>query len=346
MKDSSKALITPLLSIFVVLFIGTTALAFVLYNVERSMFDAQLYIQSFEEEGVYQRLPDLISKVLVAASQKAEVGSPLAMIHTLSQEEWGFYVARLFPPAELKILADDMVISLIAQITGESDTVVLSLASLKTHLSSSQGIDTLYNILKAQPDCSIAQLTALMMGHQEIFLCNPPETFLFVDLTPFIKSQISGLITLLPEQVTLIVPSGEQVQKVQELETLRLSMRLSPILPILSLLMVTAIGVRSIMSWLTLWGYSLFLAGLFSMTTTLLSKPIAALVVQILIAPALPDTLPQDVIEVFRGLAATVIFNAIQPTIKVAGAIALTGMIMVALSLLTRRKKESSSATR
>lgn len=346
MKDSSKALTNLLTSIFVVLFIGTTGLAFVLYNVERSMFDAQLYIRSFEEEGVYQRLPDLISKVLVTAAQRAEVGNPLAMVNSLSQEEWGFYIARLFPPAEIKILADEMVISLIAHITGESDTVVLSLASLKTHLSSPQGIDTLYTILKAQPDCSIDQLTALMMGHREIFLCNPPETFLFVDLTPMIKSQISGLVALLPDQITLISPSGGQVHKVQELENLRLFMRISPILPILFLLLVTAIRVRSVMSWLSLWGYSLMLAGLFSMATTLLSKPIATLVVQLLIVPVLPDTLPGDVIEVFRGLAATVMYNAIQPTIKAASAIALTGIFMVALSLLIRRIKVSSSVAK
>lgn len=346
MEDFSKTLTRVLAITFAVLFVVSTALAFMLYNMESSMFDAALYIQAFEDEGVYQRLPGLMSQALVSAAQEAEVDNPLVMLNALSQEEWDFYIAQLLPPAELKILADDLINAMMSYVTGESDTVVLSLGNLKTHLSSQQGIDALYEILQAQPDCTAEQLTAMVMGQQNVSLCNPPDTFLFIDLTPLIKAQIKGVVVLMPEQVTLIAPGGEQVKRVRDLERVRLAMRLSPVLPVLFLLLVTAVAVRSFVDSLNWWGYSLLLAGLVSMAFTLLSRPLTALAVQLFITPALPDILPAGVIEIFRDLAATIAYNAVLPTMKTAGMIALIGLGMVAGTLVAHVVKNRSFENR
>jgi hypothetical protein len=287
-----------------------------------------------------------MAQAMFSAMQEAEADNPIVTLNTLSQEEWGFYIAQLLPPTELKILADDLVTSLVSYVTGESDTVVLFLGNLKTHLSSPQSIDALYDILKAQPDCTAEQLTAMVLGQQNVTLCKPPDTFLFVDLTPLIKAQIKGAVALMPEQVTLIAPGGEQAKRVENLERMRLVMRLSPALPVLFLLLVTAVAVRSFIDWLNWWGYPVLLAGLVSMVFTLLSKPLAALAVQLFITPALPDILPADGIEIFRDLAATIAYNAVLPTMKTAGIIALIGLGMVVGTLVVRVAKNRSFENR
>jgi hypothetical protein len=62
MKVSARTFISILAGIFVVLFVLSTATAFALVNVERSVFDARLYIQTLDEENVYQQLPELTAQ--------------------------------------------------------------------------------------------------------------------------------------------------------------------------------------------------------------------------------------------------------------------------------------------
>ncbi len=232
MKSFSKVLA----GIFAILFVGTTALAFVLYNLEQSLFDTELYIQAFEKENLYQRLPDLAAQALKVSAQQADSNDPLVLLRNLSEEEWGIFMDELLPPTELEILAEDTVRQIVAYLNGENDQVVLSLTSLKSHMSSPQGVNAIYGLLKAQPDCTLEQLTNMALGQQDMALCNPPETFLFVDLKPLIESQIKTTVLFIPEQATLISADSNRAQELQDLKELRTIMRLSPLVPIFCLL--------------------------------------------------------------------------------------------------------------
>jgi hypothetical protein len=123
-------------------------------------------------------------------------------------------------------------------------------------------------------------------------------------------------------------------------------MRLSPVLPVLFLLLVTIVAVRSVVDLLNWWGYSLLLAGLVSIVFTLLSKPLVALAVQLFITPVLPDILPAEVIEIFRDLAATIAYNAVLPAMKSAGIIALIGLGMVVGTFVVHMVKNRSFENR
>ena len=121
-------------------------------------------------------------------------------------------------------------------------------------------------------------------------------------------------------------------------------MRLSPILPVFSLLALTILAVRSLNDWLNWWGYPLLLAGLASLSLSLLGGPLAAGTFQLFIAPALPDVLPQFIVELFRDLTATIVRNALHPTLIVAGLMALIGLILIALTFLLRDRLQKSAA--
>jgi len=336
-----------LAGLFAILFIGTTALAFMLYSVEQSAFDAGLYIQALDEENFYQRLPELTAQSLTVAARRSGGNGVLAVFRNLSDDEWRVFVTELFPPDVLRNLAENAVTQVISYLNGDSDIAVLPLAGLKAHLQSPEGVSAVYAMLRSQPDCTLEQLTEMALNQQALTLCNPPDSFLFIDLSPIIDAEIRGLMSLIPEQVTIISADANRLQKLRDLRALRLFMNLSPLVPLLCLLAITAFAVRSVQSWLTWWGYPFLLGGLLSMTLSVVSAPIAALTFRVFIGSILPDALPPEILNVFRDLTAAIVRNAVRPTLPIAGLLALVGLIMVALTFLLRiRLQKSAKYTR
>jgi hypothetical protein len=178
----------------------------------------------------------------------------------------------------------------------------------------------------------------MALNQQALSLCNPPETFLLFDLRPLIESQIRAAVSLLPEQVAFISADENRIQTLRDLKALRLFMRLSPLVPVFCLFAITALAVRSLLDWLNWWGYPFLFAGLMSASLSVISRPLAAGTFQVFIAPALPDALPQYVVDVFRDLTATIVRNAVLPTLFVAGILAMAGLSMVALTFLFRNR--------
>jgi len=321
-----------------ILFIGTTVLTLALYNVEKSAFDAELYIRAMDDENIYQRVPELTAQSLAVAAQRAGDNSLMSIFKNLSGDDWRRFVSELFPPEVLRTLAEDGVNQFIAYINGERDNVILSLAGLKAHLNSPEGINAIYGLVQSQPDCTVEQLTTMAMGGAGFVLCNPPESFLFIDLRPIYEQQIRAAVGLIPEQVTLVTTGPDRAQQVQDLRFTRAIIRLTPVLPVLCLFMLTLFAVRSIGDWLNWWGYPFLLAGLFSMFLGALSGPIAAVTFQLFIAPVLPDALPQEIVNVFRDLTGRIVGNTLQPTLLIAGVIMFCGLIMVTLAFLLRKR--------
>jgi len=335
-----------LAGIFAILFIVTAVLAFVLFSVEQNAFDPELYIQALDEEGVYQRLPELTAQALSIAAQRPNANLILSLFKNLSEEEWQAFVNELFPPDVLRTLAVDAVTQVLDYLNGGRDTVTLSLATLKAHMQSPEGVSAVYGMLKTQPDCSVEQLTAMALNQGELTLCNPPETFLFFDLRPVIEAQIQGAMSLLPEQATIIRADASHIQTLRDLQALRLFMRWSPLMPVFCMLLITLLAVRSIRDWLNWWGYPLLIAGLLSMTLSAISGIIASLTFQVFIAVALPDAIPPEITGVFKDISATIVRRAVQPTLPLAGVMALTGLIMVSIALLFRKRFQNSPVYR
>jgi hypothetical protein len=203
-------------------------------------------------------------------------------------------------------------------------------------MQSPEGINAVTGILEVQPDCTVEQLTAMALNQQALTLCNPPDTFLIFDLRPIIAGQISRLISLIPEQVTIIPAGSFRPPYLNYLGDLRILMRLSPLLPILCLLIIAILVVRTWRGWLNWWGYPLLFAGLISLFLSAISAPLSSLTFQLLFAPALPAVFPVDLLEMLRRLTAAIVRNALQPVLLVAGIMLLVGLVMVALAFLFR----------
>jgi hypothetical protein len=265
----------------------------------------------------------------------------MSLLKNLSEEQWRVFVVELFPPEILKVLAEDAVTQTVAYLNGEQDRVILSLTSIKAYLGSQGGTDAIFGMLEDQPDCTLEQLTAMATGQTEMILCHPPETILFIDVRPVYESQIKAAVSLIPEQVSLFQANENRIQNIRDLRTLRLFMRVSPLLPLMFLVLMTVSAVRSLKDWLNWWGYPFLFAGLLSMFIGVLSGPMASLTFQIFIATALPDVIPQSIVNLFKELTAAIIRNALQPTLFIAGGMAFVGLFMIALTFLFRGQPQS-----
>ena len=338
MRDPLKRLLEILAVITAILFVASTPAAFILYSLERSVFEADLYIQAMDEENVYQLLPTLTAQTLAAAAQRSGDPGILSVFRNLAVEEWQAMIIQLLPPDVLKVLTTDAVTQIMAYISGERADVVLSLAGLKAQMQSPEGVNAVYGMLEAQPDCTVEQLTAMALNQLALTLCNPPDSFLFFDLGPIYTAQISGLMSLIPEQVTIISAGSSQPKYLQNLDDWRILMRLSPLFPILCLLIILVLVVRSFHAWLNWWGYPVLFAGVISLFLGVLSAPLSSLTFQVLFAPALSAVFPAGFLEMFRGITATIVRNAIQPVLLMAGIMILAGLVMVALGFLLRGK--------
>jgi hypothetical protein len=338
MEVSARTFIGIMTGIFVILFVVTTATAFALVSVEGSVFDASLYVQALDEENVYQQLPALTAQALASVAQQPGRPSPLSVFRNLSTDEWRTLVMELLPPDLMRALTDDVVVQIMAYLNGERNNAVLDLTALNAHLQSPEGVAAVYRMLKEQPDCTLDQLRAMALGQGGLTLCNPPETFLFVNLRPIVETEIRGALSLIPEQITLLSAGPNRLQALRDLNAIRLFMRLSPLVPATCLLLVTILAVRSLRGWLAWWGVAFLFAGLASIFLGALSGPMASLTFQVFIAPVIPGFLPAEIVGVFRGLTAAIIRHALGPVVLWAGIMSVVGLAMALLAYLLARR--------
>lgn len=328
----------------VCLFVVITAFSFVIFNVEQSIFDPALYIQTFEKQGVYNRFPKLAVNMLYMEIQEADPEDPLALLSGFTEGELETFFGELFPPELLKPLVEDFLIQFLSYLDGDIDQVAVSLLSLKTHLQSPSGIETIYGILKTQPDCTLEQVVAMAAGYQEMQLCNPPETLLFLDLRTIFETEIAAIMEIIvPDQLEIIAPNSNSLQEVNDLKNFRMIIRLSPIIPMLCLLLITIMNIRSLNDWLNWWGYPLWIAGLLSIGLTIISGMISALVLENFVIPTLPPNISPDFIDLFESVVVTVAYDSVQPMAGVAAIITFLGMIMVITAYLTLKKSRDTA---
>lgn len=338
MVDPLKRSLEILAVLFALLFVISTPVVFTLYSLERTVFDANLYIQAMDEENVYQQLPVLTAQTLALASQQPNPSILMSIFRNLSIEQWQALIVQILPPDVLRVLTVDAVTQVMGYLNGDRTEAVLSLTILKTHMQSPEGINAINLLLESQPDCTVEQLTAMALNPQTLALCDPPDTFLLFDLRPIIAAQLSNLISLIPEQVTLIPAGSARPQYLIYLRDLRVLMRLSPLFPILCLAVIAVLVVRTFQSWLNWWGVPLLLAGILSLALTVISAPLASLIFQLLFLPALPAFFPPDMQEMFRGLTASIVRHALEPALPFAGGMILVGLAMAVLGFLLGRR--------
>ncbi len=382
-----------------VLFVVTTLLALLLYNVEKRAFNARVYKQALIEQDVYSRLPGLIGEGLVAsmdydlcadnpiacdaenrppeleaclqdalgdqaylalvwnerAPTEAELrradpcfgeyglpGSgpqkdgPPAFMKNLTAKDWEVLITALLPPEELEPLAEEALDQVFAYLNGETNSAQLSLTGIKRRLASEAGVDAVLQFLSAQPPCTpedIANFTGFG-GEGDFTYCNPPEEMM-PRFKPILQDELDKAANDIPDKVMLIKPSPSN-EMLANIQSIRLLMRMSPLLPMGLLFVITILVVRSLRGWLRWWGIPMLIAGALGMLVGWSTIPIFGFFFNVFMIDQIPPYVPSGLIEIGFELVSGVLHRLIEIIVLDALIIAILGLAMVVASTFVK----------
>jgi len=201
---------------------------------------------------------------------------PPPFMKSLNVSDWETVISSLFLPDKLKTMTENLLDQVFAYLNGQQDTVIVSLVDLKNRINSQAGMDAILEVIRAQPACTSPQVeemqAALDSGQGEMILCRPTEERL-AKMVPQIRTQLGEYASQIPDSKILLSPvlggntwsspfGGGPIGGIQ---LAHLVLRLSPDLPLLLLLFISFLVVRTPKGWLRWWGIPIFFGGLLSL---------------------------------------------------------------------------------
>lgn len=326
-------------TIFAILFIAAAVPALLFFNFDQRAFSAETYQKAFAKDDFYNKLPTVMAEAIVStATDQSQF--PIVM-RGMSQNAWEDFFRTLLPQETLQLMGDDILSSTFAYLNKQKDSVQLSLLPLKTSMVSDTGVQAVFALLKTQPDCTflqVGQMTIDLLTKSEIQFCNPPEE-MYPLLTPVVQGQMQVASLAIPDQLTLISANPENDPRTK-LQTARLVMRLSPILPLVFLFLMTILTVNSLKSWLQWWGIPFIITGGLASLMSLSGAPIFGTVIESILTSRMPAYLPTILLSYTSDLASAMLKALLTPVLWQGVAIGLIGLGMMGISFIVKDQKK------
>lgn len=327
-------------AICAVLFVVSTVLVLLLFNIERKAFLSATYKQAFEDQRLYERMPAILATTLT--TYMAESGISMPFLQFLSVEDWQNNITLLLPPEELKAMSNNALDATFDYLNGRSNAAVISLLPVKVQLAGEPGVQLVLQILRRQPACTTEQLTQMALGlfGGQIALCNPPEQAVGL-MMPFIRGQLETITTLFPNELTLISSpgSGAPDDPRTRLNVIRSAVKLTLFLPVLFLFGIAVFAVRSLRELFTWWGWPLLFAGGISVIIAWLGAPAIGGILRLLIQTQGAFFIPPVLAGALGETASAVARQMLTPVIIEGLIISALGIGMLAAALLVPRQE-------
>ena len=206
-------------------------------------------------------------------------GAPV-FFTTLSQDQWASILRTLLPADWLQSQVESVLNQgfLILEKPGAPLSLTIDTRELKSRLSGSAGTDAVLQIIQSLPDCAAGYmpdesnpsqlLDCKPLGMDEAQL-KPQISKALTDATADIPDQLDVLKPLRDSGALNVEALGLPVGPRQLLQVGRIVVRLSPILCVAILLIVSLLVVRSWKGFLRWWGYPLLSAGVAVLLTAI-----------------------------------------------------------------------------
>ena len=340
--------------ILAILFVLVTSLVLLLFNAESSLLNAGTYKRALAENGIYQQLPALAGEnrnaIKAFLTDRAGISSEyMDSLNSLPAKDWQAFVTVLLPPDEARTMVENMLDQVFAYINAETDTAGLSLVALKAHITGQAAENYFLQLLTVQPPCSqeqSAQIRSTNAGDTAIkpVFCSPQPA----DLAPLAalwQAQLGTLAAGIPDQIILLKPSSQQSSPgplgndpIAAINTLRMEIRFSPLLPLGLLTLITLLVVRSLKDWLRWWGIPLFITGLITTAIGFAILPLASWAWNIFILPQFPSGASENLTGLARSLLGSVGQAVSTPITLEAIIISLLGLAAIIGSFFVEKR--------
>jgi hypothetical protein len=326
--------------LFAVLFVLSAVFALISFNFERRAFRAETYQQVLATEDFYNRIPAVMAEAMVSSPSTNFQSLPFSM-QNMSTKAWEDFFRTLLPQDALKSIGDDTLRATFAYLNMQNDSITISFAPIKTSMGTDNGVQAVFALFRTQPDCTlaqVAQITINLLSGQQIEFCNPPAELLPL-LTPVVQAQLQSAALIIPNEVTLVNTQRGQDDPRNRIQTARTLMKLSLLLPIGFLFLLTITIVTSIRNWLTWWGIPFFATGVIAMLMSIIGGPILGVILRQIIQWQTRITLPISLSN-YAGEISSAILGAIMRPIFWEGLfLFFIGMGMVVISMFLKSQK-------
>ncbi|HJZ10541.1 MAG TPA: hypothetical protein VJ521_00225, partial [Acidobacteriota bacterium] len=142
-----------------IMFVITGVLALLFFNIERKGFSAETYKRAFERQGLYNRMPGILADVLISTIAQNPQAS--TYLKSFTVQDWQSAISTLVPPEELKVVANSTLDSTFDYLNSRTDSAVISLQPFKSHLTGPAGVESILQLLRAKPTCTVEQIIEL-----------------------------------------------------------------------------------------------------------------------------------------------------------------------------------------
>jgi hypothetical protein len=322
-----------------VLFVMSSVVVLLLFNLERKAFSSETYKQAFANQGLYQRIPAMLASMLNTSI--AENQNAIPLLKALTVADWQTSITILLPPEELKTMANNALDATFDYLNSKTDSAVISLVPVKTHLAGESGLQVVRQFLSLQPQCTPEQLTQMALGllGGQIALCNPPEEAMGL-MAPFIQGQLQAMTSLLPDQLAFIPGTSSNTPNDPRLKlnAVRSAIKLTPFIPVLFLFGIAAFAARTLREWFIWWGWPLMIAGLISLFTALVGSPFIGWILQLLIQNQGKIFIPAVLATSIGETASAVARQMLAPVVFQGFILALLGLGMIIASKFISRQ--------
>lgn len=317
-----------------VLFVITGVLALLFFNIERKAFSAETYKQAFENQQLYARMPRILADALTTAIAQNPQAS--TYLKSFTVQDWESAIAVIVPPEELKTLADSTLDSTFAYLNGQTNSAVIPLLPLKSHLVGPAGVDAVLQLLQRQPACTVDQileLTFALIGGGEVIFCNPPPDAVEI-VRPLIESQLQLMISAFPGEIILIstARAGTPEDPRLELRIARAVMQITPLFPMIFLLGLTIFAVRGLIEWLNWWGWPFLFTGAISLLIALPGAFLVGFVIQWILESQIGGFTPPVLLSALRETVSAIASEILEPVVIIGFALSGMGLLMILLA--------------
>ena len=273
-----------------------------------------------------------------SGTENSESGSGMPFFfQILTAEDWQFIISNLLPPEDLKTMTDGTLDQLFAYLDGKTDKVTVSLVKIRERLAGQAGADLITHLMNSQLPCTLQELAQIISGIFEgsVVLCKPPEVMASLEIAVLqnllktAAAQIPDTAFLISSPSVITPPSGTGplgATPIATLLTIRLYLRLSPLIPLIFLLLVTLFAVRSIKSWMRWWGIPILISGVLTLGLGFSMLLVINSIWTNYIVPRIPPFFPPNIVVLGQALVRSILG-------KITGQIILWAIIILAIGL-------------
>lgn len=316
---------------------------------------------AYDELISNQRLPNPTEERQIAScfeafgfQNQASDSGMLDYFKDLNAEEWQSVIKIILPPDQIKLVIESFLDDLFNFLNGEIDQVTVQTISTKNRLLGPAEDELLVQIFSALQPCTVEELVYLTnpsIGEADI-LCNPPDDVMDA-IFPAIQDQFNTAVAQIPDEVVVIQPitpdltTSEQKSFVDDpiasFRSVRLLLRLSPLLPIALLLLITIIAVRSPKGWMRWWGVPIFFTGIITIVINLLAKPAINQLWSTSIEPKVPAYLAADITSFAQEFFSSIAHDLSERTIVHAIILLFIGLVAWIVSYFIKPKTSAGN---